>query len=317
MDGRIIKSIKCDQSDHWCSLDSPIRIRNLDDNSHELKLQLKYNSSSSECNLWYPRLTLWLDNIITTGSLKFIKAVDCPSMIRESDTNATIIETIKKCDEIRIEKGADLQHIFNIIESIQRIEDLPKKILILEGGEYPGPIMISNLKKITIKNNDAEEVVFSGQNTSVKLVNSSELSIIGLSFGKSEGGALLIEDSYGCIIENNKIKGFNSSGIKMVNSNLNKICSNTLQSSQKTVDGICLNNSTSNYINSNFIYVDNYCYVFVNKSYDNTIIHVDHGDEHVIMDHELIFAVKDRIASKDGIESFDPNQESLNKWSLA
>lgn len=317
VDEKMIKSIKCDQLDDWCALDSPIRIHNLDDNSHELKLELKYNSSSSECNSWYPRLTLWLDDIITTSSLKFIKDVDCPSRIKEGDINATIIETIKRCDEIQIEKGTNLQYILNIIESVQKLEDLPKKILILEGGEYSGPLKISNLKKITIKNNDPEEVVFSGQNSSIELLNSSEISVIGLNFGKSEDEAMLIKDSDGCMIENNKIKGFNSSGIKLINCTLNNIFSNILQSNQETVDGICLLNSTLNHIKGNFIYVDNFCYVLVNKSYDNTIIHVDYGDEHIIMDHQLIFAVRDRIFSKDGVTVFDPNQESLNKWGVA
>jgi len=316
VDGEIIKSVNCNQLAHWGALDSPIRIRNSDDNSHELKLELKYNSLSNECNIWYPRLTLWLDNIVTTGSLKFIMEQECPGMIKEGDINSTIIETIKECNEIRIEKGTRLQNIFDIIESMQKIELLPEKIFILDGGEYPGPVKISNLKKITIKNNDDDEAVFSGQNTSIEVVNSSEISLIGLNFGRSENHSMLIKTSKNCLIENNKIKGFKISGLKIINCNLNKIYSNRLQSSQKTVDGICVYNSTANDLKSNSIYVDNFSYAFINKSYDNEIIYVDHGEGCIIMDNELIFEIKDGIPYKDGITTFDPNQESHNKWRL-
>jgi len=316
LDGKQNESLDCNSLGNWRVSDPIIRV--YDDKIHKLILEYKYKDSSlRKCSPIFPCSTAWIDNITTTGSLKVIKMSNCPKLIRKDDTIAEMMDKLSSCMEVEIEAGTNLQGVLNNAEAIRRKGDISEKILILQEGEYRGQLTVLNLSRVTIRAKEEGNVVFSGYNTSIEIINSSEIVICGLSFGKSEGSGLLLKDSIMCRLENNNVINFNSSGIKIVNSDYNEIYKNKIKSRRGFVDGLYLRYSSFNNIKNNVIDVDNYIYIFKNDSNYNNIVHIDNGKGRSIKDHNLIFGVDEGLFKRiDGTE-FNPNRESLNRWDVA
>lgn len=320
LDDKELASINCIPFQNWQASKS-IRIHNSDSDLHKLifELKLKDLPINTNCNPKYLFSNAWIDNIKTTGSLQFVIRGICPGIIKESDDNSSIINSLMVCDEFKLDAGVRLQRIIDLIEQFQKMGYQGSKVLIIQGGAYEGPLEIVNIRDVTFKKSDEiGEIMLSGIDTSIKIKNSSNIIIKNLNFGKSNENGLLIIDSNNCIIENNKITGFNYSGVKVINSTYNTIKNNIIKSGRNEVDGIYLTNSSSNDIMSNIIEIDNYIYILTNDSYDNKIFHIYNEKGLAIKDHSLIFGIEDsgfiRKNELGQISGYDPNEESSNEW---
>ena len=154
-----------------------------------------------------------------------------------------------------------------------KINENPKNttFILTKDYTYKGKLDINNnIENINIISEDETAVLDgNGRKYTIKLYNTSYISITGVKVCNSEYGIFINRSQY-CEIKGNTIQDFKSSGLYILNSSDNIICDNIITSDNDKVYGIWLYGSDKILIKNSTIDVGWYSF-YLDDSYDNVI----------------------------------------------
>jgi parallel beta-helix repeat protein len=293
-----IKKSQCDNDINWTNIKLPV-----ESGEHELKWLIKLDSETPSGNCpSFAKGQGWIANTTYKPSNDI-----CEIQIRPNERDQVILEDIRRYDRICVSSGANLQNIFNNLRILQQERILHHKTFLLESGTYD-PVEI-HAKNVTIESKPNEVATIDGiyREYSIKLNQSDNINIEGITLRNSQDYGLLVENSRKCTISENDILSFHQCGISVVNSSLNYINQNHISSTYEHSKGVWLCNSSSTSIADNIISTSNSLFYLHNYSCNNIIM--DRNNEQIYNNGTIINESEGTFKVRDSNEDY---KEQIN-----